>query len=508
MKPRLFIGSSKENVSIAYAAQQNLRQDAEVTVWDQGVFRLSTSVLESLINILHTSDFGMFVFSPDDLLVIRESQNQAVRDNVILELGLFVGHLGRNRCFILIPEDCDDLRIPTDLLGMTPATYETGRSDGSLQAATGPACHSIREAIKRIGPRSVEPESPHLRPRLPEPTGKAQTFEAEETISAEETSPETIEKKYDWLYAFIDKDYNNSLSLLKSKISRTKDADELANLESWAAAVEYAIDPKVGTKSFDEVFSKYPTSHHPYARLAYIHMEQNLHPECLIMLENGLSKVSNKCPLIRLKARCLRDMGRDNDAVATLREGITKFPENHENYESLTDHYIDREDYHAARSCLEEGLSLVPNSRPLLSRYARLLYDYIDKKLALIPYNQLIDLFPDDSEYLSLRANIYLELELYDLAMRDYKRASELAEQKQSWIIANIGNLQKNRGFYREAIENIQHALKIDPESHYAHDRLASSIRLRDEQIEKLSNILKEAKRELIALQVSTGNKE
>lgn len=508
MKPRLFIGSSKESVNIAYAVQQNLRDDAEATVWDQGVFKLSKSALESIIEILDNEDFGAFVFSPDDVVTIRKSQSQSVRDNIIFELGLFVGHLGRNRCFILAPDKSADLRIPTDLIGMTPATYETGRSDGSFQAATGPACHTIRETMKRIGPRVSKPESPNVIPRPPKPMVKGQDFEAEETTSSEEASSGTVKEEYDWLYAFIDKEYEKSLSLLKAKISREADADKLAFLESWAASVEYNRDPKVGDKSFEVVFSKYETSYHPYVRLAYEYIERNLHPQGLSILETGLQKVTNKSPLIRMKAQCLRDMGREGDVVATLREGTTKYPDDSENYISLADYYIDRKEYPTARSCLEEGLSVIPNNQSLLSSYAKLLYDHIDKKLALIPYNQLVSLFPNNHDYLCLRANIYLDLELNDLTMRDYKRASELAESKKAWIIANIGNLQKNQGFYREAIETLQCALSIEPESQYALDRLAGSIKLRDEQVDKLSNIIKEAKREILTLRGTTGAEE
>src|SRR5450759_5252398 len=112
MKPSLFIGSSVEGVRIAYAAQQNLRVGAEVTVWDQGVFQLSKTSLESLLAILDATDFGMFVFSPDDIVTIRGEESRAVRDNVLFELGLFVGRLGRERSFILIPENATDLRFP------------------------------------------------------------------------------------------------------------------------------------------------------------------------------------------------------------------------------------------------------------------------------------------------------------------------------------------------------------------------------------------------------------
>ena len=109
MKPRLFIGSSKESLNISYAAQQNLYNDAEITVWTQGVFQPSKTNLESLLKQLISCDFGIFIFSPDDILSIREEKNQAVRDNVIFELGLFVGHIGKDRCFILIPDNSGEL---------------------------------------------------------------------------------------------------------------------------------------------------------------------------------------------------------------------------------------------------------------------------------------------------------------------------------------------------------------------------------------------------------------
>ena len=162
MKPRLFIGSSSESLSIAHDAQQNLQRSAEVTVWDQGVFQLSVTALESLLHLLPTCDFGMFVFSPDDVISIREKENRVVRDNVIFELGLFVGTLGKERCFLLVPDKASDLHVPTDLIGMTPATFETGRSDGNSQAATGPACLTIGTSIERFGFRPGRAEAPKL----------------------------------------------------------------------------------------------------------------------------------------------------------------------------------------------------------------------------------------------------------------------------------------------------------------------------------------------------------
>jgi len=151
LKPRLFVGSSAEALDIAYAVQENLEHDAEVTVWQQGVFDLSKSALESLLTILETKDYGVFVFTPDDVSTIRDEEQRTVRDNVIFELGLFMGRLGRDRSFILMPRGVG-FRLPTDLIGVTPAHYKPDRQDGNLQAATGSACNQIRKAMAKTGP--------------------------------------------------------------------------------------------------------------------------------------------------------------------------------------------------------------------------------------------------------------------------------------------------------------------------------------------------------------------
>jgi hypothetical protein len=155
-KAKVFVASSVEGLDVAYPIQQNLQHDADITIWTQGVFSLSVTPLDSITEALGASDFGIFVFSPDDETRIRGNLTDSVRDNVIFELGLFIGKLGKRRCFIVMPDNVD-LRIPTDLIGVTPATYSGERDFNEIVAALGPACHEIRQAMRIQG--CAEPQS-------------------------------------------------------------------------------------------------------------------------------------------------------------------------------------------------------------------------------------------------------------------------------------------------------------------------------------------------------------
>lgn len=178
VKARLFIGSSRESLGIAYGVQENLESTVEVTVWNQGIFDLSEFSIESLMKALDETDFGLFILSPDDVARIRGEEHQVVRDNVVFELGLFIGRIGRERTFILAPRTEMEVHLPTDLLGITPATFESDRTDGNLQAALGPACNRIKKAIERFGVRK-----PRNEPQAPEPRSESTQYDENDCIS-------------------------------------------------------------------------------------------------------------------------------------------------------------------------------------------------------------------------------------------------------------------------------------------------------------------------------------
>lgn len=147
-KARVFVGSSTEGLTVADAIHLNLDRVAEVTPW-QHAFESPKTYIESLMLLLDRSDFAVFVLTADDARTIRGQADTVPRDNVIFELGLFIGRLGRERVFIVVPRNTPKLRLPSDLLGVASLDYATDRSDDNLAAALNPACQQIRAAIAR-----------------------------------------------------------------------------------------------------------------------------------------------------------------------------------------------------------------------------------------------------------------------------------------------------------------------------------------------------------------------
>lgn len=151
-KPLLFLGCSTESLEIAREIQLGLKHDnVEAMVWTDGVFGPSGVAVDTLLNTVNESDFAVFVFSPDDKVVSRDDEYNAPRDNTVFELGLFMGKLERSRTFI-VKEQSTDVKVPTDLLGITPLTY-VYRGGGNLAAAIAPVCTELRKVINNLGVR-------------------------------------------------------------------------------------------------------------------------------------------------------------------------------------------------------------------------------------------------------------------------------------------------------------------------------------------------------------------
>jgi hypothetical protein len=147
MKPELFIGSSVEGLKIAEAIETKLNHEFNVTLWTDGVFNLSNTTIDDLLEKLNKSDFGIFVFSDDDITKIRNKDYLTTRDNVIYELGLYTGKLGRYNTFIIKPSSSENFHLPSDLIGINIGEYDRNKLDNTVSAVS-IFCSSIKRQVK------------------------------------------------------------------------------------------------------------------------------------------------------------------------------------------------------------------------------------------------------------------------------------------------------------------------------------------------------------------------
>jgi predicted nucleotide-binding protein len=151
-KPKAFIMSSVEGLDVANEIQSGIQRDALPTVWTNGVFWASSYPLEVLEAAVEDSDFGIAIAKFEDIVQSRGSAHAAMRDNVVFELGMFIGRLGRHRTFLIHP-NIKDLVVPSDLKGITTLSYIVPTKPDELTPRIAPVCTEIVKIIKQRGVR-------------------------------------------------------------------------------------------------------------------------------------------------------------------------------------------------------------------------------------------------------------------------------------------------------------------------------------------------------------------
>jgi DNA-binding LacI/PurR family transcriptional regulator len=151
-KLSIFIGSSSEGLKVARWLKRwllaKVGEQVSVRTWKDGSFRLSEAYLESLTRAAREVDFAILIATADDVATIRHQKGvHQARDNVIFELGLFMGKLGRWRSFLVCTDD-RSLRLPTDLSGVSVARFKQSRVDRGELSALEPAAREVLKAIQ------------------------------------------------------------------------------------------------------------------------------------------------------------------------------------------------------------------------------------------------------------------------------------------------------------------------------------------------------------------------
>jgi predicted nucleotide-binding protein len=149
--PILFVGSSRESLPIVQALLNGWKSAPFIVrPWTGGVFTPSQFPIDDLTKQLDACDFAALVLGPDDQISSRGVTSNAPRDNVLFELGLFMGAITRSRTLFIVPADVD-VKIPTDILGLNPLRFVS--QTGTLADNVAPVCGDIATLIDRMGPR-------------------------------------------------------------------------------------------------------------------------------------------------------------------------------------------------------------------------------------------------------------------------------------------------------------------------------------------------------------------
>lgn len=161
---RLFVGSSAEGRATAELFAAGLSDIADVTIWRQGVFTPPLADADGVLDATRQFDFAAFVMTPEEVSRKQGASRGATGDAIALQLGVFLGALGRQRTFIVCSTETM-IELPSDLRGVTLATYRAA-GQGNPAAALGCACTIVKEQIRRLAPSAV-PSKPAARAAEP-----------------------------------------------------------------------------------------------------------------------------------------------------------------------------------------------------------------------------------------------------------------------------------------------------------------------------------------------------
>ena len=149
MKPQLFIGSSSEALDLARNLEILVEDKVDCAVWPN-VFQLARGNMDNLVSTFRKMDFAAFIWAPDDTTTMRDEEIVTARDNVVLEMGLFAGDRDLERTFMVRPNDVRNYRTPSDLVGITAATFSWSRAKVDPRNAMSPAATQILRAISQV----------------------------------------------------------------------------------------------------------------------------------------------------------------------------------------------------------------------------------------------------------------------------------------------------------------------------------------------------------------------
>jgi len=143
MKENIILFSSSEGLKVAKSIQRNISGHT-CKLWTNNFFTISKQAIEDLTNSRDHHSYAVVVVTPDDISIIRGKKHKTPRDNIVFEMGLSLALFGTENTIIVCPED---VKLPTDTLGMTLLNYTA--DDNDIDATGGTISSKIERHIEK-----------------------------------------------------------------------------------------------------------------------------------------------------------------------------------------------------------------------------------------------------------------------------------------------------------------------------------------------------------------------
>jgi tetratricopeptide (TPR) repeat protein len=318
------------------------------------------------------------------------------------------------------------------------------------------------------------------------------------------TEQTTSNEPEDWFVLWRRKEYDAAVARLEQEV----DNQQLEPAIAHAIAGRIVLDKNraEGLAYFEAVFAKMPAEPEPYVWLGYAYMATGELDAALHVVDRGVAAGADETTLTIAKARFMAEKAHVEDAIGLLRSFdptsanarvVLATAEICEGAGRLLD----------AQSALEIVLRLDRLNETALYKLAQVKAAASDNARALSLYRRLLEVNDTNPAYHTHLGNLYLNLDLPSKAMAAYEKANELAEGKQAWILANIGNLLKNRGLHHNAVSYLQRAIVLDPRFTYAHDRMTVALKGIEAEDEKETTLLNSARQDpAVSAQTQLGS--
>lgn len=320
-------------------------------------------------------------------------------------------------------------------------------------------------------------------------------FSDKKQLSIEESKPEKskdMEPDTNWVIPFINNDYKKSREILQDMISREQNPQKRMDHRLKLGHVILQENKQMGIEYFQDLIRNGTTDQFVYCQFGRSLISKDDFLKAIEILKEGLKHYPSDPELVDWLAWAHSLQKEYIESVKILRDNLNQNPTYTESYNTLILIFKKIGMLDLALKCCKIGMIRCPQNINLIEKYIEILPEINSTKEKMSAYLRLTEIQPNNPSYWTSLGNECLMLDFNDLALEAYHKGNSLAKEKESWILENIGNIMRYRGFYSRGAEYLKHGLQINPDSQYGHERLGQALKSAKEEKDKQDKIRKE----------------